>query len=108
MKHASPATLHQIDDLLNLLNGFPGLTEKKRGIYFHGNAAFLHFHEDSGGVCADLRTGDDWKRYPVNEESDRLRLVIRIRQALPGAPGGASPSAPDASHGLKFARIAAH
>ena len=50
MKHAGPKALEAIEALLEELRTIPGLTERKRGIFYRGAAAFLHFQEDPRDV----------------------------------------------------------
>ena len=40
----------------------PGLVEKRPGIFYRKSKAFLHFHEDSSGVHADVRFGVEFER----------------------------------------------
>jgi len=56
-----------------------GLTEKKRGTFYRKSSAFLHFHEDPAGLFADVRDGDDWKRFPVNTAREQRTLLGRVR-----------------------------
>jgi hypothetical protein len=75
MKHAGPQTLEAIEPLLEKLRTIPGLVERKRGIFYRGATAFLHFHEDPAGMFADLRSGDDFERYAVNTQPEIARLL---------------------------------
>ncbi|MGJ3250628.1 MAG: hypothetical protein ACFE0J_05800 [Elainellaceae cyanobacterium] len=65
MKHASDATLDQIEQVLTELRQCKGIKEKKRGIFYRKSKAFLHFHEDPAGIFADIRDQDDWERLPI-------------------------------------------
>jgi len=87
MRHATPAALDQIDGLLATLRALPGLTEKKRGTFYRGSKAFLHFHEDAAGVFADVRVTDVFDRYRVSTKAEQAALVRRVRAAL--RPAGA-------------------
>jgi hypothetical protein len=75
MKHAGPQTLEAIEPLLEKLRTILGLVERKRGIFYRGATAFLHFHEDPAGMFADLRSGDDFERYAVNTQPEIARLL---------------------------------
>jgi hypothetical protein len=55
------------------------LKEKTRGIFYHKSAAFLHFHEDAGGLFADLRSNDLFQRFAVNK---RKVFTAALREAL--------------------------
>ena len=45
MKHASEESLEKITGLLSAIRNFPGLREKKTGIFYKKGKAYLHFHE---------------------------------------------------------------
>jgi hypothetical protein len=78
MKHATDATLDTVEDLLEAARRVPGLTEKKRGVFYRKQRAFLHFHEDAKGMFADLRLGDAWERHHVSEPEGRQTFLKRI------------------------------
>jgi hypothetical protein len=78
MKHASDAALDALDSLLAEVRQCQGLIEKKRGIFYRKSKAFLHFHEDPGGLFADLRQSDDWQRFPVNSPAEQEVLLQAI------------------------------
>ena len=91
MKHAGPQTLKAIEPLLEKLRTIPGLVERKRGIFYRGATAFLHFHEDPAGMFADLRSGDDFERYAVNTQPEIGRL-LRAAKAQASTRRGAPRS----------------
>lgn len=78
MKHAGPAALDVLEELLRHLRKYPGLKEKKRGVFYRKSSACLHFHEDSAGLFADLRVGSDWKRFPVNTTAEQQALLAEV------------------------------
>ncbi len=82
MKHASAATLRQIQPLLADLRALPGLKEKSAGAFYRGGAAFLHFHEDPAGLFVDMKIEGEWTRRAVNSETARKRLVRDARRLL--------------------------
>ena len=84
MKHAGVAALDDLEPLLGALRKLPRLTEKKRGIFYVGSKAFLHFHEDPAGPFADLKTSlkGDYERFRVRTAAERARLVTLARRAL--------------------------
>ena len=82
MKHAGEAALDQLEDLLLELRRIPGLREKKRGIFYRGARAFLHFHEDPAGLFADVRLGSDWMRLSVKTRTQRRSLISKIQSAV--------------------------
>ena len=78
MRHARPAALDEIEPLLEELRAIPMLTEKRRGIFYTGSRAFLHFHEDPSGLHADVRLGAEFERFRVETPEERDALVDRI------------------------------
>lgn len=83
MKHAGPAALDQLEPLLNELRALEGLKEKARGVFYRRARAFLHFHEDPSGLHADLRIAcDDFDRYRVQDEAERVALLALVRKTL--------------------------
>ena len=90
MKHAGAEALDTLEPLLEklrtILRTTPGVVERRRGIFYRGATAFLHFHEDPAGMFADLRRGDDFERYAVNTEIDIARLLLAARAAAAPSP----------------------
>jgi hypothetical protein len=84
MKHAGPEALDQLEPVLAKLRKLDGLRERKRGAFYRGSSAFLHFHEDPAGFFADLKVADDFVRYPVNSGAEVERLLARAARALKG------------------------
>jgi hypothetical protein len=84
MKHAGDLALDQLEGLLAELRALPGLTEKKRGVFYRRARAFLHFHEDPKGLFADVRDaeGRDFERIDVTDEPGRRQLVAIARLRL--------------------------
>jgi hypothetical protein len=82
MKHAGDAALDRLESLLKQLRQQEQLKERKRGVFYRGSSAFLHFHEDPEGLFADVRTGSDWERQPVNTQAQKRELVARIKAAF--------------------------
>jgi hypothetical protein len=79
MRHATSETLDEIEPLLEKLRSVPGLVEKKRGIFYRGSKAFLHFHEDPSGLHADVRFRDEFERVRAETDNEREALIARIR-----------------------------
>ena len=75
MKHATAATLDQLEPILVKLRTIPGLKEKSRGCFYRKSKSFLHFHEDLAGFFADIDDGTEFKRMPVNSESEKMELI---------------------------------
>jgi hypothetical protein len=78
MKHAGAQALDALESLLQQLRTHAGLTERKRGAFYHKSSGFLHFHEDPAGLFADLKIGDDYQRFPVNSAAERTLLTQRV------------------------------
>jgi len=82
MKHAGQRALDALQPLLKELRAIPGLVERKRGVFYCGATAFLHFHEDPTGFFADLKCDGDFERYPVNTPAESARLLRSVRAAV--------------------------
>jgi hypothetical protein len=85
MKHAGETALDQLDRLLSQLRSQEGLKERKRGVFYRGSSAFLHFHEDPAGLFADVRTASNWERLPVNTRAQQRELVATVKAVLRGS-----------------------
>ena len=83
MKHATDATLDEIDALLVQIRSRQQLTERKRGIFCLRSKSFVHFHDDPGGVFADLSSGASFERFRVVTAEERAAFL----KALDGALG---------------------
>ncbi|MFZ5670431.1 MAG: hypothetical protein ACOY4K_13135 [Pseudomonadota bacterium] len=82
MKHAGPAALDRLEPLLRRIRDLPGLRETRRGVFYRGGRAFLHFHEDPAGLFADIRvSGPDFERIAVSGPAGREALLARLRAA---------------------------
>jgi hypothetical protein len=84
MKHAGPQALDQLEPVLAKLRKLDGLRERKRGAFYRGSSAFLHFHEDPAGFFADMKVADDFVRFPVNSAAEVEKLLARAARALKG------------------------
>jgi hypothetical protein len=90
MKHATRGALDELAGLLADLRGVEGLKEKKRGAFYRGSRAFLHFHEDPTGLYADVRLdGAEFERMRVSTKAERKRLLSRVRAAMASSTVGA-------------------
>jgi hypothetical protein len=90
MKHAGPAALDALDDLLEKLRARPALVERSRGTFYLKSSAFLHFHEDPEGLFADLKIAGDFVRFRVSAAKERAALLrevdAQLRQLSRAAP----------------------
>jgi hypothetical protein len=82
MKHTDAAALAALCDLIENLRRRSVLVEKRLGIFYIKGQAFLHFHKDPTGLFADLRQGDDWKRFPVNDPDECASLLAAVDRTL--------------------------
>ncbi len=89
MRHAGPASLAGLTDVLERIRVLPGLTERSPGVFHRRSRAFLHFHEDPTGLFADVRPGPDdgFVRLRVSDPAERDHLVAVVIRALDAAPG---------------------
>ena len=78
MKHASKATLAELETLLGKLRLVPGLAERASGT-FYLKRAYLHFHEDPAGLFADVRLDRvNFERIAVTTADQRQTLLARV------------------------------
>jgi hypothetical protein len=93
VKHAGPAALDQLEDLLARLRELEGLVERKRGLFYRKSSAFLHFHEDAAGLFADAKLdGREFARSRVSTAAERAALLRAVKSAL-APPSSAAPRA---------------
>jgi hypothetical protein len=81
VKHAGPAALDTIEELLEKIRLHP-LKEKSRGTFYRGSSAFLHFHEDPAGMFADLKLGGEFERFRVSTKAERAAFLRAIAKEL--------------------------
>ena len=84
MKHAGTAALDRLDPLLARIRLHGQLKEKKRGCFYMKGKGFLHFHEDTAGLFADLSTGAANERIRVSTPAEQRLLLTRVTQLLRG------------------------
>jgi len=82
MKHAGKPSLRSLGTLLNVIRKNDELKEKKPGIFYKQSKAFLHFHEDPSGMFADLKTGTEFERFPVNTEKERKEFILTFHRIV--------------------------
>jgi hypothetical protein len=82
LRHAQEDALNQLEPLLQQLRTLPGLRERKRGAFYRGSVAFLHFHEDPAGLFADLKVDGEWQRLKVDTKAERASLLKAARSAV--------------------------
>ncbi|MEO2169615.1 MAG: hypothetical protein ABGY42_16150 [bacterium] len=71
-----------ISPLLGSLRANAALVESKSGKFLLGGRDFLHFHEEPGGIVADVKLSGGYVRLPVNTPSEQAELLDRIGRKL--------------------------
>jgi hypothetical protein len=85
MRHARDEDLDRLEDVLAALRALPALKEKKRGVFYFRSRAFLHFHEDPGGLFADIGGGPfggPFERVDVTDAAGRSALLRLAMERL--------------------------
>ena len=82
MRHARDDDLDQLEPLLVELRRLPALREKKRGTFYRGSRAFLHFHADPAGLFVDVRFREEFERVRVTTRKEQRDLLARIEATL--------------------------
>lgn len=82
MRHARQEALNKLEALLERLRKLDGLRERKRGAFYRGSCAFLHFHEDPAGLFADLKVDGEWQRMKVDTKKQQSELVKAAKSTL--------------------------
>jgi hypothetical protein len=82
VRHAREPALDRLEPMLARLRTMTALREKKRGTFYRGSKAFIHFHEDGDDLFADVRFHDDFERFDVTTRARQRELATRIRAAL--------------------------
>ena len=84
MAHADEEALKRMLPLLRQLREIKSLREMKPGIFYLKGAAFIHFHDESGALVADLKKagGLGFDRYPVDAPTGQRKLVDDARRRV--------------------------
>jgi hypothetical protein len=82
MKHARRENLADIEDILKQLRKRAIAKEKSPGVFYLKGRAWLHFHEDSEGLYADVRPDSAWIRVCVSNPDGRQRLLELLNDVL--------------------------
>lgn len=77
MPRADADALARIAPVLRQLRDIKGVREERPGIFYARREAFVHFHEDAGGLYADLKKsgGSGFDRYPLATPAQQRKLV---------------------------------
>jgi len=82
MKHASAATLAELDALLREIRTLAGLVEKSPGCFYRKGRAYLHFHEDAAGLFADVKLdGAAFTRLRVSTAQEQADFLAALRRS---------------------------
>jgi hypothetical protein len=82
MKHAGPAALDGLEELLTRIRSHAELHEKSRGCFYHRSKGFLHFHEDPEGMFADLKVRGEFARFRVSTRTERAAFLRELAAEL--------------------------
>jgi len=86
VRHATDDDLDRLERLLAELREFAQLRERKRGYFSLRSSAFLHFHEDSGDLYADVKLDGVFERMRVSGPGEQAAFLARVREALGPSP----------------------
>jgi hexokinase len=83
MKHAGAETLKTVDPVLRQIRKHDALIEKTPGSFYLRSKAFLHFHEDRGGIFVDLKENlFTFTRYRATTRGEQRKLLNRVERCL--------------------------
>jgi DNA-binding transcriptional MocR family regulator len=83
MRHATDSALDRLEGLLGeIRKRHAALRERKRGAFYRGGQGWLHFHEDSAGLFADLKIGGGFTRFRVSTKAEQGTLLRKLRNSL--------------------------
>ena len=83
MKHAGPATLTLLADLLGEVRKLPQLREKSPGSFYFKSKGYLHFHEDPAGIFADVKLDlEEFTRMRATTANEQKALLAKIGKSL--------------------------
>ncbi|MBT9547260.1 MAG: hypothetical protein IV090_17845 [Candidatus Sericytochromatia bacterium] len=91
MAHCPEDKLTDLTALFAELRSWPGLKEKKTGIFYFKGKGFLHFHIKDGKRWADIREGNYWGSpldlpfEPTPQYLDAFVTEVKRRFLLTGA-----------------------
>jgi hypothetical protein len=93
--HCPPAMLDDVGDVLDEVRGWPGVVEKKPGVFHAGRQPFLHFHlAADGGRRADIKGRAGWipLAMPRPVSARRRRTFLRELRRRYAERGGSKSS----------------
>lgn len=72
----------RIASLLEVLRAYPALREVRPTVFHLNDRNFLHFHDESDGIFADVRLTKGFVHMPVSSRSEQAELLERIDETL--------------------------
>ena len=92
MKHAGKESLANLASVLSALREQRGLVERTPGSFYLRSSAFVHFHEDTAGLFADLKEDlVSFTRYRVSTVAERKAFIARVNRCLKGLDASVAP-----------------
>jgi hypothetical protein len=90
--HCPPEMLDDLGVLFAEVRKWPGVVEKRRGVFYVGRAPFLHFHRTAdGGRRADVKGASGWRSFDLPRPLSPARrsgFVRALRAQYDGRPAG--------------------
>lgn len=90
-------TLECITPILDVLRAQPILREVKPAAFHLNGRDFIHFHDETGGIFADVLLAKGRVRMPVSTPSEQSALLDRIEQNLSSLDSHARNKRPKSS-----------
>jgi hypothetical protein len=84
MAHADEVALQRMLPLLRQLREIKSLREIKPEIFYLKGGAFIHFHDEAGGIVADLKKpgGSGFDRYATDTPIAQRKLVDDAKRRI--------------------------
>jgi hypothetical protein len=80
--HAREAALDELEPVLQQVRSLGVLRERRRGSFDSGLKVTLHFHEDPGGLYADLRLQSETQRLRVSTIKEQQVLLSTLSDGI--------------------------
>jgi hypothetical protein len=86
MARARKVTLQKLEPWLDSVRGIgiDGLVEKANGAFYQRRVGILHFHEDDGGVYADVKVRGEWQRVQIDRAEGKRRVIELLTREYAG------------------------
>jgi len=76
------STLETLAPLLDVLRAYPMLNEVRPAAFHLDGRDFIHFHEETEGLFADVRLSKGRVHMPVSTQAEQAELLERIEEQL--------------------------